>query len=58
VAELKACRPAGQPEAWRWLELVIDRAAGKYRFDYRYDTPPLLATQVAASGRWLARKHE
>ncbi len=41
LVELKGSKPEGQDQEWTWLEFVVNREAGKYRFDYKYDTPPI-----------------
>ena len=45
LAELQKHKPQGQSDTWLWLEFSIDRK-GKYRFDYKYDNPPLIMEQI------------
>jgi hypothetical protein len=42
---LRQCRPEGQSEQWTWFEFRID-SKGAYKFDYKYDTPPLAAEEI------------
>lgn len=46
--ELKTQIPAGQSEPWTWLEFSLDRQ-GKYKFDYKYGVPPLVAEALKYS---------
>lgn len=48
LVELKQHKPQGQAEEWVWLEFFMDRT-GKYKFDYRYENPPLILEQVKYS---------
>ena len=46
LIELNAVPPQGQSEKWTWLEFSIDRS-GKYKFDYKYGTPPMVAAELS-----------
>jgi hypothetical protein len=48
LAKLKQSRPEGQSENWVWLEFFMDNS-GRYRFDYKYDAPPLISEQLKYS---------
>lgn len=48
LAELQQQRPEGHADPWTWLEFVLD-SAGQYRFEYKYDVPPLVAEQFMYS---------
>jgi hypothetical protein len=45
LVELQAHPPEGQFEKWTWLEFELD-ATGRYKFDYKYGTPPLAAKSM------------
>lgn len=42
LIEINETPPVGQQEKWSWVEFSID-SDGKYKFDYRYGIPPLVA---------------
>lgn len=48
LEELKQCKPQGQADEWVWLEFIIDKT-GKYKFEYKYDNPPLIMEQIKYS---------
>jgi hypothetical protein len=48
LVELKQNKPQGQSEEWVWLEFFMDKT-GKYKFDYKYDNPPLIMEQLKYS---------
>jgi len=48
LEELQQHRPEGQAESWTWLEFALD-SAGRYRFEYKYGVPPLIAEQIRYS---------
>ena len=45
LAKLQQQKPRGQSQKWVWAEFSIDKT-GKYRFDYKYDDPPLIMEQL------------
>jgi hypothetical protein len=45
LIELNKAPPEGQSERWSWVEFVIDKT-GKYKFDYKYGLPPLVAEEI------------
>ena len=45
LVELQTIKPPGQDEAWLWTEFTM-HSSGKYRFEYKYSTPPLAAQQA------------
>jgi len=48
LVQLKQSKPQGQAEEWVWLEFFMDKT-GKYKFDYKYDNPPLIMEQLKYS---------
>jgi hypothetical protein len=48
LVQLKQSKPQGQTEEWGWLEFFLDKT-GKYKFDFKYDDPPLLMEQLKYS---------
>ena len=49
LVELQAIKPSGQADAWLWLEFTM-HSSGKYRFDYKYSTPPQAGQQAQFLG--------
>jgi hypothetical protein len=49
LIEMQQHKPQDQLESWLWVEFLMDKT-GKYRFDYKYDTPPLIMDQIKYSG--------
>lgn len=45
LIELNDVIPNGQSEKWSWLECHVQKS-GKYAFDYKYGTPPLVSDML------------
>lgn len=48
LVDLKRCKPENQADEWLWLEFFIDKT-GKYKFDYKYEDPPLIMREIKYS---------
>jgi len=48
LEDLKKHKPQGQSQEWTWLEFHISNT-GKYKFEYKYGMPPLIAEQIKYS---------
>jgi hypothetical protein len=55
LAKLQQARPEGQAERWTWLQFSMART-GKYKFDYKYDYPPLIKQRVEQAKAWTDKK--
>lgn len=45
LVRLQSIKPTGQDKAWLWTEFTM-HSNGKYRFEFKYSTPPLAAQQA------------
>ncbi len=48
LAQLQQQPPQGQKDKWVWLDFVVDKH-GKYKFDFKYENPPLIMKQARYS---------